>query len=240
MRTLLLSATALLGLGFAAQAADMPAYPAEEAVVTPAGYDWTGFYVGVHGGYGWAESELSSPEPEVLDPTVDNDEVEPDGWIGGGQAGFNFQAGSFVFGIEGDIAATGIDGEVTIDPTGPDPDTVLNTEINWIATVRGRVGLAFESFLPYVTGGFAIADVDVGATDLPFALPDFDESETFSGWTVGGGVEFGFSENVSAKIEYLYMDLDEETFVLTDEVEGAEVTGTLEVQTIKAGLNFRF
>ena len=233
----------LTSTAFAAMTLCLPAFAADlppvEEIQQQAYYDWSGAYLGLHVGFGWADSDLSSPLPALIDPAVDNDELEADGVFGGIQGGYNFQSGNFVFGIEADFSGTGIDGDVVIDPV-PGPGTLVEADVNWMASVRGRIGYAFDHILPYVTGGFAAADVDVSANDLPIPGGIFTGSETFTGWIVGGGVEMGFTENLSAKIEYLYADLGEETFVVLPAVAGGTVDADLRVQTVKVGINYRF
>jgi len=211
---------AVLGSVFAipALAADLPAYAPEPVPVSSA-YDWSGFYAGVHVGYGWGDTELSGS------PT----DLEVDGFFGGGQIGYNIQSGNFVFGLEADIAASGADGDLDVVPGS----AVLSTDVNWQATVRGRVGYAFDNVLPYVTGGFAALDAE---SDLDVAGTTYEFSETYTGWTVGAGVELGFGDNLSAKIEYLYADFGEESFTSPFGTVDTDVSS----HTVKAGLNYRF
>ncbi len=122
--------------------------------------------------------------------SVDNNPTKPSGFVGGVQAGYNWQSGPWVFGVEGDIQATGAN------------DTFAPWKFSnpWFGTVRGRVGYAFNNILFYGTGGLAFGELR-GET---FGL---SETHTKAGWTVGVGAEFGLTQNWSAKIEYLYVDL---------------------------------
>jgi opacity protein-like surface antigen len=119
------------------------------------------------------------------------------GFMGGAQIGYNWQFSQFVVGVEGDISATDLDG------------------INWLATVRGRLGYAWDRVMPYATAGLAIAEIDT-----PFLS---SSSETETGWTAGGGIEVAVSDNVSVRGEYLHFDL-------------SDIDGDI----VRAGINFRF
>lgn len=176
-----LAIAALLAAPVAAQAADLgPSYKAP-AYVAPSYATWTGFYVGINGGYGFGDSDWAALG---TDP-------EPSGFLIGGTVGYNLQTGVWVWGIEGDFAYSTID------------DTVAGAtvEVPWFATARGRIGYAgWGNLMPYFTGGAAFAKVEAttaGAT----------ESDTRIGWTVGAGLEYAMWSNWSVKVEYLYADL---------------------------------
>ena len=155
----------------------------------PVGYNWTGFYLGINGGYAWGRSHWSGF----------GNSSDPRGGMVGGTAGYNWQAmGSpWVFGLEGDIDWTNIKATFTnINcPSG------CETKNTWLETVRGRVGYAWDRVMPYVTGGLAVGDIQ--ATPLGFA----SVNETKLGWAVGGGVEAALTGNWTAKLEYLHVDL---------------------------------
>lgn len=214
-----LAAFGLLASSFSAQAADIPR-PIYKGGVHPvvAYYNWTGFYVGVNGGYGWGTSNWDSPAVSV----------KPKGGLAGGTIGFNYQMGSFVWGLEGDF-----DWSDLKDSTACGAFT-CETKQTWLATARGRVGYAFDRWLPYFTGGAAFGKVK--ATNSNPASPGADD--TLTGWTVGGGLEYAFLGNWSAKIEYLYVDLGK-----FDCGVGCGATPdnvTFKENIIRAGLNYRF
>jgi outer membrane immunogenic protein len=164
---------------------------------------WAGPYLGANIGYAWG--------------SVDNNPTKPSGFVGGAQAGYNFQQTQWVFGVEGDIQATGAD------------DTFAPWKFSnpWFGTVRGRVGYAFHNILLYGTGGLAFGDLR-GET---FGL---SESHTTAGWTAGVGAEFGFNRNWSAKVEYLYVDLADSRFSITGASNGYQFG------TVRAGVNYHF
>ncbi len=204
MKKILLSSVALLGLATGAVAADLPSRRAPAPIIAAAPiFTWTGFYVGVNAGYGWSDDDFDSVD------LADND--DDGGFVGGAQVGYNYQIGSFVVGLEGDIqyADFGREGAFVVDDVTYDID-----RSDWFGTVRARAGVAFDRALIYATGGFAFADDS-------------------NGWTVGGGVEYAFTNNLSAKIEGLYVNLDND-----DDFPGFD--GETDFGVVRAGLNFRF
>ena len=166
-------------------------------------FSWAGPYLGGNLGYEWG--------------SVDNNATKPSGVAGGVQAGYNWQSGALVFGVEGDLEATGAN------------DTFAPYKFSnpWFGTARGRVGYAFNNVLFYGTGGLAFGELR-GET---FGL---SESHTNAGWTAGVGAEFGFAPNWSAKIEYLYVDLSDSRFTITGASNGYQFG------VLRAGVNYHF
>lgn len=172
-----------------AQAADLslaPLYKAPPAQYSPA-YNWSGFYLGLNGGGGWGDSHWQGVGRADLS-----------GGQAGGTAGYNWQLGSAVLGLEGDIDWSGLQGSTT---SALCPGGTCSTSNTWLSTVRGRLGYSFDRVMPYVTGGLAAGDIRAATPGFPGA------SSTNAGWTVGGGVEFALPGNWSAKAEYLHVDL---------------------------------
>jgi outer membrane immunogenic protein len=227
MKRLLLSMTAIAALAIASQAAiaaDMPArqpLPPQMPVkaVAPI-FNWSGFYVGVHGGYGWGKSSFS-------DPAFTSGGYNADGWLFGGLAGVNYQVGQSVFGVEADLNWTDFSGSAACGAGG-----ICSTSSDWLGTVRGRLGYAADRFMPYVTGGVAFGDVNA-STSFGSA------SDTRVGWTAGVGAEYALTENMSWKTEYLYVDLGKFDC-------GAVCGGTTPTDVkfnshiVRTGLNVRF
>ena len=164
---------------------------------------WAGPYLGANLGYAWG--------------AVANNPAKPSGFVGGVQAGYNWQSGSFVFGLEGDIQATGA--EETFAP--------WKFSNPWFGTVRGRAGFAFNNVMFFGTGGLAFGELRATTFGL-------SESHTNAGWTLGAGAEMGLAPNWSAKIEYLYVDLANSNFVITGASNGYRFG------LIRAGVNYRF
>lgn len=206
--------------------------PASEA---PAAFDWTGFYAGVHGGYGWGKSNGDYFTPA--------ENPQPDGFFGGGQVGYNFEfSNKVVLGVEADAALADLSDETGYNGTFIFPYSLgYQSHVESFGTVRGRLGYAVDRLLPYVTGGFAWANTKLEsqftqAFPFPFESRGSDE-QTFTGWTVGAGFEYAFASNVTAKIEYLYADLGSKDFHLGD---AGPFPVDLTMQTAKLGLNYKF
>ncbi len=218
----------------AAAAADLPPAPARPptapvAYAPEAIYNWTGFYVGGHLGGGFANSSWSDPFTGA-----NNTFNSGAGFLGGGQVGANLQLNRLVLGVEGDFSRTGLNGAGT-DSLG---DTI-NTNTKWTSTVTGRVGAAFDRLLIYGKGGVAFAQDQSSFTDL-FGN---SASSTFlrTGWTAGAGIEYALSKNWSVKIEYDYLSFGPQALnFATPTTPLYTSNGSLNVQEIKAGLNFRF
>jgi len=204
------------GMGLAA-AADLPV-----KAKPVAHYDWTGFYVGGNVGYGWSQAGSSLeylfngvPTP-ITAGVPDSYRNHSSGFIGGGQVGYNFQIDRTVLGIEADLSYSDIHIDNTVNGTttvGGFPFTSTQAQkLKWLATLRGRVGYTpSDALLLYVTGGLALGHVE-DSSRLAFNIVGgttyFGSStSTRSGWTIGGGAEYGISTNLSAKLEYLYFDL---------------------------------
>ena len=187
MNRVAVACVGLLALaGGSAAAADLPRYYQPGPVYNPI-YTWTGFYIGINGGGGWGRSQWDGL-----------DTFDVSGGLIGGTVGYNWQFGQALIGAEGDIDWSDIKGTTTVLCPGG-----CETRNKWLATVRGRLGYAFDRFLPYFTGGLALGDINA-TLPLP-VLPGGSVSS--AGWTVGAGLEVGLVSNVSLKAEYLYVDL---------------------------------
>jgi outer membrane immunogenic protein len=195
-------------------------------MVSPA-QNWTGFYVGVMGGYGWSD-EITGRIAGVGAATISSDDLK--GGFAGGTLGYNWQTGQFVFGIEADAAWSDIKyTETVLGVTAQD-------RIRAFGSVTGRLGfLASPDLLLYAKGGYAWAENQFRVT-APGVL--FSESQIHSGWTVGGGAEWMFAPNWSAKVEYMYADYGFENYLRTFVATGIDVSAT--VHTVKGGINYHF
>jgi outer membrane immunogenic protein len=203
-------------------AADLPR-PAYKAPVFVAPFSWSGFYVGINGGYGWGTSDWSS--------AVASDTIKPKGGLVGGTLGYNMQTGNWVWGIETDIDYSTIDG--TNIGTGICGGAVgCETQNHWLGTARGRVGYAFDRWLPFITGGAAYGDVKMTPNS------GISETENRLGWTLGGGVEWAFMGAWSAKLEYLYVDLGNAT--CSTATCGTETDVGFTANVVRLGVNYRF
>jgi len=222
MKRVLLASVAALTLAALvgpATAADLQRRygPATKAPIYGPGYNWTGFYLGIAGGGGWGRSDWTSTGAFDLS-----------GGIIGGTAGYNWQMSSFVFGLEGDVSWSNIKGNTFATCAAG-----CETRNSWLSTVRGRVGYAFDRFLPYVTGGVAFGDIK--ATRPAFV----GRSETNAGWTLGAGLEFAVAGNWTVKGEYLYVDLGDFTCGLScSALAGDKVSFRSHIA--RGGINYRF
>ena len=218
--------TACAGLLVAAMAspsfaADMPRPSSYKAPVYVAPFSWTGFYVGINGGYGWGKSSWTSAG-------VTTGDFDVKGALAGGTIGYNLQTGVWVWGLEGDIDASWIKGTTTVNCGVPG----CETRNRWLATARGRIGYAWDRFLPYITGGAAFGDIKMtpggGAS----------ETKTKVGWTLGAGLEYAFMGAWSAKLEYLYVDLGKATCGAA--TCGLDTEVKFKTNIVRAGVNYRF
>jgi outer membrane immunogenic protein len=202
-----------------AAAADLSLAPLYKAAPPPVAvpYDWSGFYLGVNGGGGWGHSHWSATGTGF----------GVSGGQAGGTVGYNRQIGNVVFGVEGDIDWSGLNG------TGSGAGCVgCSTSDSWLSTVRGRIGYAFDRVMPYATGGLAVGDIRA-------AMPGFSGgTSTNAGWTLGGGVEFALPGNWTAKAEYLRVDLG--NFNCTGCTPAPSGNVSLQENVFRAGLNYRF
>ncbi len=241
MKKLLLSlaaTTALLTTWASAQAADLPMAPvyrpAAAPVVVQQVYNWTGFYVGVNGGYGWGSQDPLN----IITDRFDRYSHGISGGAFGGTVGAQIQAGHVVMGLEADLDWADITGSsvnpatvfgIPVSTGGP---FNAKTNIDWESTVRARVGYANDNWLYYATGGLALLGAKTTLTNASGAavcgtiFPNCTPTSRQAGLALGAGVEYGITQNLSAKLEYLYISA-----VSLDVSQHSE---------IRAGLNYRF
>lgn len=231
-------ATCLTTTGFAA---DLPTR-APPVVYTPPAFTWTGFYIGLNAGVGWTDTHSVT----ITGPTAASSGIISGGggdgaFVGGGQIGYNWQSGALVYGLETDIQYV---------------DT--GTRVSWgayswwagrnggdggyLGTVRARLGYAIDRTLIYVTGGLAYGGLN--------SNPLSGNTTSNVGWTVGGGIEYAFTDNWTAKIEGLYVDLGDKRRVRAfDNPPGGAMPAGLYTATsngsgsggvVRVGVNYKF
>ncbi|HEY0224738.1 MAG TPA: outer membrane protein [Pseudolabrys sp.] len=200
---LAMTLTAMTAAAGPAAAADLQRGPYSAAPIDMRVYNWAGFYAGANVGYDWGK--------------ITNSALEPTGFAGGLQAGYNFQSGQFVFGAETDIQAT----------SASDTFAAFKFSNPWFGTVRGRAGYALNNVLFYGTLGVAYGDIKG-------ELPGVTEDKMHLGWTGGLGMEVGLTPNWSAKVEYLYMDLNNRVYSITGLPNGYEAN------MLRFGVNYHF
>jgi outer membrane immunogenic protein len=222
MKKFLLGSVALIALAGTAAAADLPAKAPVYKAPLAVAYNWTGFYVGINGGGGWGTSNWDGI-PSSFNTS---------GGLIGGTLGYNWQAGSpWVFGLEGDLDWANIRGSTSTPVAQCGPG--CGTKTDWLGTLRGRVGYAFDRVLPYVTGGLAFGDIK--ATQPGFG----GASSTKAGWTLGGGLEFAIAGPWTAKVEYLYVGLGS-TSCAAGVCDQLAMNVNHNMNLVRAGLNYRF
>lgn len=156
-------------------------------------YDWTGFYSGLHVGYGDFDGTY------FIDSGAGNTDINGNGVVGGTLGGYNFQSDSIVFGIESDTTLTDLDDTIA--------GGAIDFDVNLESSLRGRLGVAFDRFMPFVTGGVALAH----AKSDNSAVGDSDKNYHL-GFVIGGGLEFAATDHVRLRAEYLYSDFGKETY----------------------------
>jgi outer membrane immunogenic protein len=225
---------ALLMSSLAAGAADLPMAPMYQPPAAPAAvrqvYNWTGLYVGVNGGYGWGNQDPFN----IITNRFDSFSTGISGGAVGGTLGAQIQAGHVVLGLEADLDWANINGSTTGTPTvgGVALSTVnAQTNIDWESTVRARVGYANDNWLFYGTGGLALLGAKTTLTPVAGGtcgsiIVGCASSNRQAGLALGGGVEYGFTPELSAKLEYLYITAA--SFAVSQHSE------------VRAGLNYRF
>jgi outer membrane immunogenic protein len=223
-----------LAVSAPAIAADVPveqSYPA----ATVGYYNWSGAYFGLHTGYSFGNVEtLSTPTTAAYDTDYDLNFL-----LGGVTVGYNHQIGNWVLG--GEIDASFTDAEESIDPDGAGGVTEFQTDLDWLATARLRVGYAFDNILVYATAGGAAGEtddqIDTGAGLL-------NERRSRKGWTAGAGFEWGITDKWTAKGEYLYVDLGEETVSDNGPIVIPGAATSVDFEHIyhlgRVGVNYRF
>ncbi len=208
----------LLGAGVILAAAAMPNVSNAADAYEPVSDVWTGAYIGAFAGYASIDADGEFEGNELTDGPIN-------GILLGGQIGYNHQIDKIVLGIEADAAYSFADGAFDAEGEGVDID------MNYLATVRGRLGMVFgesDSTLLFATAGLAAADFDV-------EFEGESDGNTHLGLVVGGGLEHMFTDSISIKAEYNYMDFGTETY---EDVEGTPVS--YDGHVVKLGVNFHF
>ncbi|MHC2279874.1 outer membrane immunogenic protein [Bradyrhizobium diazoefficiens] len=214
MKKVLLASACLFAFAAPASAADLAARPYTKAPVAVASvYNWTGFYLGIVGGGAWQ---------------ADSDPKMKGGFVGG-TAGYNWQTGNVVFGLEADAAWADVSASATV------LGITASSKTDALGTVRGRIGYAVNNVLFYGTGGYAWIDNKISGTAGALTISD---SKFHSGWTVGAGGEAFFAPQWSVKGEYLYRSLGSENYF--GNIGVPQASGTLNFHTVQVGVNYHF
>jgi outer membrane immunogenic protein len=241
MKKLMLASAALASLSIPALAADL----AVKAPVLPS-FTWTSCFLGAHAGGSWGRKDITDPvalveENAFLTPAtgVTTGQVNPSGAVIGGQFGCDYQfAPNWVAGVEGSASGATMKGSTTVDLVDVGDTARVTARTDFLGSVTGRLGYAVDRWLYYVKGGAAWAGDKYTVVGNGFG---FEGLDTRSGWTVGAGIEWAFSRNWSARLEYDYYGLGTRTIQMTDSINGfgpAPIDVKQSVQTMKLGVNF--
>jgi outer membrane immunogenic protein len=249
MRTVsigVLLGASMLVIGGAAQAADVVA-------AEPAGVDWSGFYTGLHGGWGWADAESEYGDDHANEECRRSEnhelffigklgelgcavDLEPEGGFVGAQAGFNFVFDNgLMLGVEGDYALASLNDDGAAG-TGLF-NTHVDLEIDQLASIRARLGMAMGQWLPFVTAGWGWAQAD--RSTFNSFIGTSSDSNWHDGWTAGVGTEYAIDDRWSVKAEYRYYDLSEENYGVAA-IGGGGTDVDLEIHTVQVGVNIHW
>lgn len=203
MKSVLWAAAALVMSIGAANAADAVSVP-------PAGFVWTGGYVGVHLGYGAGRTTVTELDDYSFSEFGDTQfKFNSNGFLGGVHAGYNWQSGQLVYGLELDITGADISNTVA-NSMIPGANESFSTRIDWFGTARARLGYSVDRFLPFVTGGVAFGHIKSSYDDNDFVPGNHAVADdVVAGWTIGAGAQYALTDNWSLRAEYLYVDLQD-------------------------------
>jgi outer membrane immunogenic protein len=238
MRTLLLSTVAFAALAGSAFAADLPSRKEAPVYVAPTPvFSWTGFYIGADVGGAFGSTKLQ----DINTGALSNHSIDTSGVLGGGYVGYNYQVSpNFVLGLEGDFQGTSNNASWTwVDANTLDTVTAKRN-LDWLASINGRLGVSYDRALFYAIGGAAWAGA---SSSLTFAGPagafSFSNSNTLQGWDVGGGIEYAFTPNWVGRVEYRYYQFDNQNInpVFSTFTPIREQTT---VNTVRVGLAYLF
>jgi opacity protein-like surface antigen len=220
VQKLFLASIAAVGLfGASALASDLPTKaPVSKPPIAAPTYNWSGFYVGANFGGGWTNGSLNIPGNNLYGGLTE--------FIGGFQAGYNYQAGHLLLGVEGDIDWASFN-----HPTLPVP-TLGSVNQHWMSTLAGRVGLVNDRWLVFAKlgGGWVQSDATVNTPGSTW-----NGSNTNGGWLIGGGIEYGFKPHWTVKLEYDYLAQSNWTSATVPAVQLNH-----DLQMVKAGINYKF
>jgi opacity protein-like surface antigen len=229
--SVLAAASLSLALSNAALAADMPMATKAPPVAIVPPISWAGFYVGAHAGFAGGNATWTDVAGLVADDTTSH---RLRGALGGLQLGYNVQSGMWVLGAEADFSFAGISGSSQFDAVDP-----VETKVRWLSTVTGRVGIASGAWLPYIKGGAVWANERMTITLVPApGSPTTVTTETRTGWTIGGGLEYALTRNWSGRIDYGYIKLGGAT--AQSAFPGFPLDVKAHLHAVKFGLNYRF
>ncbi len=226
----------------------------DEILVAPSvamPFDWSGIYVGAHAGYGFGETESNLKRQLGFSSPLGS--LDVDGFVGGVHAGITYQMTGFVVGLEADFGGSTVGGSgVDTNPlfVGPVHGT---WDLEWQGSVRARLGYAVDRLLVYGTGGFAYGNAAIKASvtsaggggpataaAAAATTTSASEDKFLTGWTLGAGLEYAFTDNLMARVEYRYTDLGEATYSATTALGAGSASFGVTDSQVLAGISYRF
>jgi len=260
MKRLLLGTAMSLAMVAGAAAADLPVYTKAPPPAPPV-WSWTGWYLGLNAGGAWTRSHVAyvqtgaypafnGPVDVAFADALGSPTLNRTGFTGGAQAGYNYHSGWAVWGLETDInylhTSAGNFAAGTLPVSGAGVTSTVNATTDWLYTLRGRLGVSADRALFYITGGLAVGNESFSQNFFHTVSGSFEAGSTSStkaGWTGGGGVEYAFTNHVSAKLEYLYVDLGSVSFNSANNAFPtftAANSASLKESIVRGGINYRF
>jgi outer membrane immunogenic protein len=227
MRHFMLSTIALAALTGSALAADLPSTKAPPVYVPPAPiFSWTGFYIGADVGGGFGNAKFTTAAGSAS--------LNTSGVVGGGFVGYNYQINQFVLGLQGDYQGAGISGSTTT------PLSIINGRQDYLAAFNGRLGLAYDRALFYAIGGVAFTNTrsNIGLNINGVQVGSVGYSHSWTGYDIGAGVEYAFTNNWTGRVEYRYYDFGAWDYPAV--LRSPAGRATLNDNTITVGLAYKF
>ena len=224
-------ACAVLGCaGAPAMAADLPL----KAPPAPMVGTWGGFYVGAFAGGTFGHTSTAGNGPQVID-------LDPSGATLGGLVGYNYQIGTFVLGLEGDAGWTNSSGSLNYIATSGAAETETN-QSSYVAHLRGRIGLAYGNFMPFIAGGASFTDNEVTLQHTAPARPARSITENLIGGNIGGGFDYQLTRSLVGRLEYIFDQYGTQNYGFTALTAGEFVDRQVKMNehTVRAALMFRF
>ena len=210
-------------------------------------FSWTGGYVGLHAGYAWGRENDNQSDlfpDQIIDVGVERaaDRFDVDGFIGGAHAGYNWQSGQWVFGIEADIDYADVSGgsDFFYNTGITEVEGRLGFESDWQASLRLRAGYAVDTWLFYATGGVAVGHAELSASGIyEFGIPFSNSDDNMhTGWTVGAGMEKAFTPNWIGRFEVRYTDFSKEDYDLGP--AGDPIEADWDQTAVSVGISYKF
>ena len=234
-KRMLVVSAAVSVLSASAFAADLPTSKPAPALPPVTAYNWSGFYLGGYAGGAFGSARLN----DVPFPTLVNENALS-GFTGGGLAGFNYQAGALVAGVEGEFGYDGAQGSQNFLSGGPGLPRREEFDESYVGRVRGRVGYAFDRVLLFAAGGVSLADGNVTLIHEDTGLQE-SNGESRVGFNVGAGFDYAFTQNWIGRFEYIYDNFGKETYTFPNPAAGFDTRKvSFTENTLRAAIEYKF